>query len=93
MGDIQINYKRALAFHCIKLPTLLSADFTLSIEPGWFYFGYDAIRNSLKPKEQQVTWNKFGLHNYPKMSHYGLHQVRIERLDTDYLTGDTQKNV
>jgi len=95
VGDIQIKYKMALAFHCIKFPTLPSADFTLSFEPGypWFYFGYDAIRNSLKPKEQQATWTKLGLHNYPKMLHYVLHQVRIERLDTDCLTGDTQKDV
>jgi len=26
------------------------------------------------------------------MLYYGLHQVRIERLDTDCRTGDTQKN-
>ena len=44
-------------------------------------------------KSQQVTWTKFGLHNYPKTLHYGLHQVRIEHLDINCLTGYTQKNV
>jgi len=82
VGDTQIKYKMALAFHCIKIPTLPSADFTWSFElgyPSWFYFGYDAIQNYLKPKEQQVTWTKFGLHNYAKILH----------LDIDCLAGDT----
>lgn len=53
--------------------------------PPWFHFGYKFIQNALKLEKQRVTWTKFGLHNYPKTLHYGIHQVRVERLDTDVL--------
>jgi len=37
VGNTQIKYKMALAFHCIKFPTLPSADFTLSFELGYSF--------------------------------------------------------
>ena len=84
-----------LAFHCIKFPALPSADFTLSFKPGsppWFHFGYKAIQNAFKPEKQRVTWNKFGLHNYPKTLHYGLHWVRVEHLDITLPAGGIYKS-
>jgi len=53
------KYKMALAFHCIKFPTLPNVDFTLSFEPNypsWFHFGCKAIQNALKLEKQRVTW-------------------------------------